>query len=428
MANQQQLTILKQGADVWNKWRGEHPDADVDLSKADLSNINLIEAFAGSRFPSFHRANLGGAHLGKANLSESNFHKADLAGADLSEADLRGADLSEAYLKGADLRKANLMGARLSEADLRGANLSFANLTETHINDANLSTAHLIETILRKANLKNADLKGADFILADLRDANLSKTYLKAADLSMADLRGANLTAAILVGTKIEKAKLSGSSVYAVNVCDLEGEFEEQNDLVVSPHGSPMISVDNIKIAQFIHLILNNEEIRDVIDITTSKLVLILGHFVPLDRKVILDALRSKLRENDFLPIVFDFDRSTEKDFTETIKALAGLAYFVIADITNLESSSLELQVTIPDYQVPLTPIIQKGENPFSMMTDLQKEYSWVLDTLTYESPEALTTALKSAVIDPAIKKYNELRLIKARELDTRSAKYFLHK
>lgn len=414
MANQQQLAVLKLGIDVWNKWRDEHPNAEIDLSKSDLSNINLIEAFAGSRFPSFHRANLGGVHLGKANLSETNFHKADLAGADLSEADLRGADLSEAYLKGADFRKANLTGARLSEADLRGANLSFANLTEVRLNDANLSTAHLIQSNLKKADLRGADLKGADFILADFRGANLSKTYLRAADLSMADLRGANLTAAILVGTKVEKAKLSGSSVCAVNICDLEGEFEEQKDLVITSHGAPVIAVDNIKIAQFIHLILSNAVIRDVVNTASSKIVLILGHFVAPERKAILDALRNKLREYDFLPIVFDFERSTEQDFTATIKTLAGLAYFVIADITNIESSPLELQATVPDYQVAFVPIIQAGKSPFALMVDLQKKYNWVLDTLTYDSVDMLVNALKRAVIDPAIEKHNELRLIKA--------------
>ena len=32
----------------------------------------------------------------------------------------------------------------------------------------------------------------------------------------------------------IEKAKISGCSVYGVNVWDLEGEFDEQEDLIVS--------------------------------------------------------------------------------------------------------------------------------------------------------------------------------------------------
>src|SRR5262249_33386384 len=146
----------------------------------------------------------------------------------------------------------------------------------------------------------------------------------------------------------------------------------------------PVITVDNIEVAQFIYLILNNKNIRTVINTLTSKSVLILGRFALPERKVILDALRNKLREHDLLPIVFDFDRPTDKDFTETIKTLAGISYFVIADVTNPKSSPLELQATIPDYQIPFVPIIQEGESPFAMMVDLQKKYPWVLPTRSY--------------------------------------------
>jgi len=73
-------------------------------------------------------------------------------------------------------------------------------------------------------------------------------------------------------------------------------------------------------------------------------------------------------------------------------------------------------------------PIIQEGEQAFAMMVDLQKKYNWVLDTLSYNSLETLIKALKPAIIDPAIEKHNELRLIKAQESKIRSAKDFLDK
>jgi len=76
----------------------------------------------------------------------------------------------------------------------------------------------------------------------------------------------------------------------------------------------------------------------------------------------------------------------------------------------------LELQATIPDYQIPFVPIIQEGESPFAMMVDLQKKYNWVLDTISYDSLDTLIEILKPHIIDPAIKKRDELRLIKAKE------------
>ncbi len=386
MANQEQVEILKQGVQVWNQWRARNLGFQVDLFGAELSGADLREA------------NLSGADLRQADLWKADLWEANLSEADLSGASLMGASLSRAQLGGAHLYGAHLMGANLSGADLRQADLSGADLREANLNETDLSGA-----LLMGANLKRADLSGADLREADLRGTSLIRTV-------------------------IDKAKISGSLVYAINVLDLKGEFEEQKDLIITPSKTAMITVDNIKVAQFIHLILNNEEIRDVIHTLTSKSVLILGRFSIPGRKSILDALRSKLREYDLLPIVFDFDRPTDKDFTETINILAGLSLFVIADITNPKSSPLELQATVPDYQIPFVPIIQEGEQPFAMMVNLQKKYNWVLDTLSYGSIEALIKALKPAIIDRAIEKHNELRLIKARESKIRSAKDFLDK
>jgi len=71
-------------------------------------------------------------------------------------------------------------------------------------------------------------------------------------------------------------------------------------------------------------------------------------------------------------------------------------------------------------------PIIQEGEHPFAMIVDLQKKYNSVLDMLSYNSIETLVKALKPTIIDPAIQKHNELRLIKAREPKIRSANDFI--
>ncbi len=81
MANQEQLDLLKQGSDVWNTWRKQHPSLRPDLSGASLT-----------------RAYLKYAHLGGANLS-----RADLSGAILREAFFIKAHLSRANLNRAHL-------------------------------------------------------------------------------------------------------------------------------------------------------------------------------------------------------------------------------------------------------------------------------------------------------------------------------------
>jgi len=425
MANQKQLKLLTQGGEAWNKWRARHSRVVLDLREANLYQADLQGADL--RKANLSQANLYQANLYQADLRAANLSRANLSRANLREADLRQADLWGSRLWEANLSRADLRGANLNRADLRAANLSQADLSGAKLGRANLIGTNLIGADLSQADLKEADLREANLSQANLREANLSLADLSRANLSGADLTGADLREAILVHTQVDKAKASGSRIYGVNVWDLRGDFEEQKDLVITPEAYPsQITVDNIKVAQFIYLILNNEEIRDVINTLTSKSVLILGRFSIPERKGILDALRNKLREYNLLPIVFDFDRPTDKDFTETIKTLAGLCYFVIADVTNPKSSPLELQATVPDYQIPFVPIIQEGEQPFAMMVDLQKKYNWVLDTLSYNSIDTLIKALKPAIIDPAIQKHNELRLIKAREPKIRSANDFI--
>ena len=293
-----------------------------------------------------------------------------------------------------------------------------ANLDDTNLGHANLYKANLCDASLWDANLSEANLQGAD----------LSSAYLRHTNLSGADLRHVSLEHANMIGTIVEKALISGSKIFGVNVWGLGGEFQEQTDLVITQIGEPVITVDDIEVAQFIYLILNNTKIRNVINTVTSKSVLILGRFALPERKKILDALRSKLHEYNLLPIVFDFDRPSDKDFTETIKTLAGISYFVIADVTNPKSSPLELQATVPDYQIPFVPIIQEGESPFAMMVDLQKKYNWVLPTRSYDSIETLMAALKPGIIDPAVEMRNKLRLVKAQEQVTENLKDYLDK
>lgn len=181
-----------------------------------------------------------------------------------------------------------------------------------------------------------------------------------------------------------------------------------------------------MEVAQFIYLILNNQKLRDVIDTITSKSVLILGRFNLPERKAVLDALRNRLREMDLVPIVFDFKGPVGKDLTETIKTLAGLSSFVIADITSPRSTPLELQATVPDFQIPFMPIMQaqrkerpageqgpvderpiselrpeEKEKPFAMMRDLQGKYNWVFSVLEYDSLEGVHAKVVSDFVEP---------------------------
>ena len=125
--------------------------------------------------------------------------------------------------------------------------------------------------------------------------------------------------------------------------------------------------------------------------------------------------------------MMFDFEKPTQRDFTETIKTLAGMSRFIIADITNPKLSPLELQATMPDYMIPFVPIIHESEEPFSMFRDLRQKYGeWVLDVLKYDSADSLLKVFKKAVIGPALEKAKELWVKKAEEIRVRHVRDYL--
>ena len=145
MANDEQLAILQQGVDAWNKWRQENPDigknpqgmirAGTDTWVAARSGIDL------------NGADLSGADLSGADLSQTTLNGADLSGAILREAVLRDAGLIWANLSQADLSRADLSQARLIEANLSGAVLNKAALTETHLHQTSFTNIDLTDTI-----------------------------------------------------------------------------------------------------------------------------------------------------------------------------------------------------------------------------------------------------------------------------------------
>lgn len=165
---------------------------------------------------------------------------------------------------------------------------------------------------------------------------------------------------------------------------------------------------------------LNSAKIRNVIDTIGKKGVLLLGRFT-CGRLAILERLRDELRKRDFVPMVFNFDRPDTKDFTETVRLLAGLSRFVIADITNPRSAPLELQAIVPEYMIPFVPILEKGEEPFAMFKDLWlKHRAWVLDPIRYPSLDRLVELLDSEIVQPAEIRFTELLELRANRMTVR--------
>jgi len=373
----------------------------ADLRWAELRNVDMTKSnLAGANL---RGADLRGATLRAADLREANLESAALTGANLEAAELDMADLTRADLRGAILRSAHLERAGLRRADLRGANLRLAYLNRASLTGAELGAADLSEAWLVGADLHGAKCQSSVMLRARLRHASLAD-----ADLTGADLTDADLSAGNLVRASLASAKLRGCRVYGTAVWDVDLTGAVQSDLVASPEGQPDLVTDNIEVAQFLYLLLRNPKIRAVIDTITTKAVLILGGF-SIERKTVLDALRETLRARGWVPIVFDFEPSQHRDTTETVSALAHLARFVIADLTDPRSVPQELTRIVPILpSLAVQPIILASQDPWSMFGDL-RHYPWVLSPYRYHSLAGLLGALDTDVVAPAEAKAREL-------------------
>ncbi|HXS95941.1 MAG TPA: pentapeptide repeat-containing protein [Candidatus Limnocylindrales bacterium] len=351
MADKQLIHKLKHlNAGQWEKWRDGNAEVNLDLNGADLTGIRL-------------------AHF---NLSNAHLNNAKLDGAVLSWANLENAVLTSASFQGVEATQANL-------------------------NNASCFMTTFTNSSLVGAEFVGAGLEGALCRSADFRSVNLYDGDLSGTDFTAANLRGANLSHCHLVDTILDRADLTTSCVYGIAVWDVSLVGTIQHDLNIAPEDAPAIRVDNLEVAQFIYLLLNNQKVRHVIDTITSKVVLILGRFTP-ERKTILDALRRR----DYLPVLFDFEKPSNRDITETVSTLAHMAKFVIADITDAKSIPQELMAIVPALpSVPVQPLLLASQREYGMFEHF-KRYPWVLPPHVYQDQDSLLASLESHVIGPA--------------------------
>ncbi|OQX18456.1 MAG: hypothetical protein BWK80_38195 [Desulfobacteraceae bacterium IS3] len=211
MAKKEHFDLIKQGVNVWNRWREDNPGESPDLSSVNLCRVNLTEA-------NFSEINLWEANLSKTNLRKANFRGANLCFADLSGANLRHADLS-----GADLTNADLSSADLSSADLRGAKLWGTNISRTVLNEADFSRADMNEADLSYAEISGVRFWGVNFTQAKFLKANIIRTDFSCADLIRADFTEsamervtfANVDLSVCKG--LETARHSGPSAIGID-------------------------------------------------------------------------------------------------------------------------------------------------------------------------------------------------------------------
>jgi uncharacterized protein YjbI with pentapeptide repeats len=262
MANPSHLEILKQGIPAWNLWQKRSFTINPDLSKIELSKIDLKDAI-------LYMADLRYTILTNITLARANLRNADLTGAVLNRVDLQQTSLDDTKLYKADLSLAlnltqeqinaawgdnltklpstlhfplrwreyrdafalgvlaanewrngrpdaptNFLALKFSDADLRGIDLHDCQLAQIDFSNTDLTTANF-----RNANLAGAIFQNGRLFAADLTNARLDYANLAHVDLAEANLADANLTNAIVDGSNFFQTTLTDTKLHGIDLC-----------------------------------------------------------------------------------------------------------------------------------------------------------------------------------------------------------------
>lgn len=338
------LKYLKGGAREWNAWRESNPTIQ---------------------------------------LRDWDFERLDPRGAYDGPIEFHGHDFSRLDLHGISARNIIFEGCSFDRSRLNFADLCFAYFTRCTFRGVGMRVTKIGSAKFRNCTFEHADLgycsaEETSFVGSRIHNTSLANMSLVNVDFSEADLDAVN--------------------VYGTSAWDLKLDRTRQRDIVITQPGHATITVDNIELGQFVHLLISNSRIRDAIDTITSKVVLILGRFTP-ERKAVLDEIRTLLSSRNYVPVVFDFDGPQSRDLTETVRILANLSRFVIVDLTDPKSVPHELSLFVPSLpSVPVQPLIEQGQRPFAMFEHYAR-FPWVLTTREYQPQDipTLTAEIVSA-------------------------------
>lgn len=338
MPSSQVLEKLKSGAKSWNQWRLTDQGRYVDLSDTDF----VRDCPSGEEFydlPEFQGFDFSGINMNRVSMRNSTFIDCDF-----SNSHFHFSDLVDSYCL-----KCNFTGA--------GLNVS--------------------------------KIGSAEFIECNFKEADLSYCSAEETNFTGSVLVGTNLSNMSLVKTDFSNAYIENACAYGISAWDLNLDGCQQSNIAISESNNS-ITVPTIELAQFISLLINSKNLRQVIETITSKVVLILGRFTP-ERKAVLDEIKKQLDGHGYLAVLFDFEVPSGRDITETVITLATLSKFIVADLSDPRSIPQELTSIVPHLpSVPVQPILESTDQEYGMFEHF-KNYPWVLPTQTYLSSDLHT-------------------------------------
>ena len=310
--------IILQGASVWNEWRNENK-GPVHFAR-----------------PSWYDSpdSLGRQIKGRNRL-------------DFSGLNLTHVSIHDAFAEGLNIQNSRIINCHFEEGDFSRANFSKTEFVNTRFNKTILTDANFNGASFVNCNLNRVNITSAEFCLKEIRDTVVY--CVSAWDLKTCD--------------EMKQSRLV-----------IERTYELYSDIIAG--GKIPLMADNIELAQFIYYLSNHKKMRDVLNILNAKGILLLGQFRDggLQR---LYKLHDWLKERNYMPMIFDFERPVNMDYTETVITMAGLSKIIIADLSG-GSVPQELHATLTNFQKPIIAYSKTGA--YSMFKDLKRKNPYAFD------------------------------------------------
>ena len=341
----------------------------------------------------FQNAKIINVTFKSCKFSHSDFDIANIQNCKFIDSPIQNSTFRSATIEKVDFEtSSNKSIPRIQKCLFQLATIRETSFKNALCSGSNFSCKRMEHVSFQSATMKDCIFAGVSMSYVDFTDADISGAIFK-----ICDIRSSKFVSCIIVGT------LFWDCTRLISKYD-----NVQENLILKE--SPIISLNRIETAQFMSMI-EQERVDEIITEVTSKAVLILGRFSD-PHKTILDALRIRLKELNWVPVIFDFEMTDTRDVTETITLLARLSKFIIADLTDAKSAQQEVAAIAPHIAVPIVPIIKGEEDVFSMFRDYWK-YEWVLEEFRYDDLDHLLSNLQDQIISIAESKANELNLRK---------------
>lgn len=371
MANNEHLEKLKQGKEIWNNW--------MKVAYKDLPQIKAYN------------------DLPLRNVQIKNLS--------LTVADLSGIDLT--VFK--EFNGYNFKRVKFNNSNLKGVIFTNCQFKKAYFEYTNLEKAKFNKSTFEETNLLDANLNFAIFTSCQLLKSNLGRTSLYNTQFIKTNLNYTSLMWAKLIETNFDNSSLQRCRIYGASIWNIEINETKQLELIITKSKEADISVDNLEIAQFLYLMINNKKIKSIIETLTSKIVLILGRF-SVKRKPVLEKIKEQLRRTGYVPVIFDFDKPIDKDYLEPVLLISQMARFVIADFSDSKVVLEEIPKIIDNSSVIIIPIIEKGQREPSTLYNLRINRNSIIKTYHYKSSDKLLSFLEMKLIPKAEKRLHKIQ------------------